>query len=488
MGNDYFAFCAELYKRGEYKEMYWQDDQIGEEISLSTKQCRALKLLNDKTTKWVGYGGAARGGKSLILCIWLLFSCYLYPGTAWIMGRLELVNLKKTTLVTFLRLLKNFGFVEDLDYTISYSSNIIQFSNGSKILLWDTKFKPSDKLSTRYGSLEITGAAIDESNETALKIIKMIGMRVGSLLNFKYDLFEKVLECFNPDKNHVNLRYWLPFKKSRESQTKKFVRALPSDNPGKEAKVWLEGKIRDYKSGEITEAEYQRLIKGNFDYDDNPLKLIKQAAALSVFTNTHVPIDFLNKYMTTDIAMHGSDHFVLGIWYGRVLMQFYRIPITGGKYIVDFIKDLLKSHDIPEEHLCYDADGLGSYLGKKGGYFPNALAFNGASNSKRIKKENYVNLKAICGHYFANRVNRFEYWYKAIQDDEMQEQVTLEFGVLEGTGMDGDDKKTGINKKEEQKKMLDGKSPDILDMSMMREAFEIKGTKNTWTGGTVISE
>ncbi|MGF7230041.1 MAG: phage portal protein, partial [Arachidicoccus sp.] len=65
-------------------------------MKLSIKQTRAIDFLQDNSTQEVLYGGAAGGGKSVLGCFWILKSSLKYPGTRWLIGRSELVNLKKT--------------------------------------------------------------------------------------------------------------------------------------------------------------------------------------------------------------------------------------------------------------------------------------------------------------------------------------------------------------------------------------------------------
>ena len=72
----------------------------------SVKQYKAWQYLTDKETLFIGYGGAAFSGKSYLLCYWLTTMCIAYPDTAWGLCRKELVNLKKTTLVTLFKVFK----------------------------------------------------------------------------------------------------------------------------------------------------------------------------------------------------------------------------------------------------------------------------------------------------------------------------------------------------------------------------------------------
>ena len=70
-------------------------------MKLSIKQTIALDYLEDDTTKEVGYGGGAGGGKSILGCYWQLKNRLKYPDTRGLIGRASLKTLKETTLQSF---------------------------------------------------------------------------------------------------------------------------------------------------------------------------------------------------------------------------------------------------------------------------------------------------------------------------------------------------------------------------------------------------
>ena len=66
----------------------------------SLKQHIAWQYLTDNETTEIGYGGAAGGGKSYLMCYWLTIMCLQYPKTRYGFARKELKTLKRTTLMT----------------------------------------------------------------------------------------------------------------------------------------------------------------------------------------------------------------------------------------------------------------------------------------------------------------------------------------------------------------------------------------------------
>lgn len=80
------------------------------------KQRQALRFLRDSVTNEVLYGGGARGGKSYLGCAWVLLECFAKPGSSWMIAREELTKLRDTTLVSFFKVIKDWGLEHGKDY------------------------------------------------------------------------------------------------------------------------------------------------------------------------------------------------------------------------------------------------------------------------------------------------------------------------------------------------------------------------------------
>ena len=169
---------------------------------------------------------------------------------------------------------------------------VIKFANGSEILLLDLAYLPSDPLYERFGSLELTDGFIDESGEISEKCIEIILTRIGRQGNEQYSLIPKLLESFNPNKGHIYSRYYKPFKEENLPSYRAFIPALATDNP-----FIPESYIEALKrSSEVTK---QRLLYGNFEYDDRPNKLFEFDTIQDLFVN---PAANGEKYIVGDVA------------------------------------------------------------------------------------------------------------------------------------------------------------------------------------------
>ena len=430
-------------------------------VRLSKKQSIAWKLLFDKTTLFVGYGGGAFSGKSYLMCYWLTYMARMYPGTAWGLGRKELITLKKTTLVTLFKVFKEVGLVNEDHYNYNQQLNKITFDNGSTIYLIDTAYKPSDPLYERFGGLELTGAAIDESAETNIKAIDILFTRLGRCLNEHYGLTKKMLECFNSAKTHVYTRYYKPFKDNKETESKKFIHALPTDNPSPEVKSY----VRDILlTGE--ESTIQRLIYGNFEYDDNPYTLYAYDKICDMFTNSFIQ-GTGKRYMSCDIAYLGADVFVITIWNGLVIEKVIVIDKIDETAIGNRLIELAEQYRIPYSNIVYDADGLRKFTANSLKKLTASKPFT--NNAQPLRGKNYKNLKTECAFKLKELIEADLIHCK---DLEFRKQIMADLEQVNREPID-DEGKIKLESKKDYKKRT-GRSLDFFDSVLMRMLFEIK--------------
>ena len=461
--NELFRNSIELYKRGFYEHIPIGAYPDGKLFFPTKKQVRALELINDDTTTHIGYGGSARSGKSIIECTAILFDCFAYPGIAWGLGRLELKNLKKTVLLTLFEQMEFYEIGED-EYNYDQMANEVRYNNGSVVFLIDTKYKPSDPLNNKFGGFALTRVALDESNETNLLVVNKLFERTGWRKNLDYGLKKKIFETFNPDKNHVNSRYWIPFRDQKEEEHKKFIRALPSDNPHPSVKEWIDD-IK--KTGDIVTIERQ--INGNFDYDDDPAKLCDFDAINDLFTNDHVipSKSPQQNYLSSDIALKGRDNLTGYAWAGNVATLAFDENSTDAPQVEMLIRQACIDHKIPRSNVIVDPAGVGGFVE---GYLKGIKTFKwNLKGANKDKKYEYDNFKSRCGFYLAEMIN--ERKLKIICSPIQREKITQEIQIcLKQDNTLNDTKKRALIKKDKMAEMLGG-STDYLDPLIYRMHF-----------------
>lgn len=423
------------------------------------KQFACWNILADAQHTEIGYGGAASGGKTWLGCFWLLSSCIVYPGTRWLMGRKELANLKKTTLATFFKVCAEYGVLPDIHFKLNQQTNVLTFTNGSEILLYDLAYAPSDPEYTRLGGLELTGAFVDESNEVAFKAIDILLTRLGRCKNDEYKLKPKLLEGFNPDKGHVYSRFYKPWTTGALPAHRAFVRALPSDNPHT-SKDYLD------QLGRADTVTKERLLFGNFEYDDDPTALMDYDAISDLFTN--VGERGMNA-LTVDVARFGSDQTVLTRWDGLVATEVKIFHGIGTDETIRKVNAEEQTHQIPRSRVVVDEDGIGGgvldHLKGAKGFVANSTPVNPKDG------ENYANLKAQCGFKLAELVNARRMAVRTTA--EIREILTQELEQVKVKDPDKDQKKRLVPK--EEIKLRIGRSPDVSDTLLMRMLLEVTG-------------
>ncbi len=269
------------------------------EITPFPKQELAWNALQDKTTKYVGFGGGAGGGKSWIGAEWLMTNCYMYPGTKWFMGREELSLVMKSSYITFEKVCA-YHKIPRTDWKRNGQYNFIKFKNGSRIDLLDLKFQPKDPLYQDLGSLEFTGGWIDEAGEINFGAFDTLKARIGRHLNKEYGFFPaKMLLTFNPVKNWLHQLFYKPWKDGTLPKEYVFIQSLYKDNPHT-AEAYGES-LKEI--GDI--ATQQRLMYGNWDYEDNAKSLFKYESLVAVFSNPVVKTG--QKYLIVDIGAGRND-------------------------------------------------------------------------------------------------------------------------------------------------------------------------------------
>lgn len=425
----------------------------------SLKQYEAYKLLTDKETTEIGYGGAAYGGKSYLGCFWITSNCLAYPDTAWLLGRKDLINLRRTTLLTLFKLWEELGIVRQ-EYNYNQQNNIITFSNKSQIFLFDLAYQPSDPLFTRLGGLDLTGGFIDESNEVQEQAINIILTRLGRRNNDRYGITPKLLEGFNPDKGHVYSRFYKPWRDACLPPHRKFIKALPTDNP-----TVTEQYLNQLRNSDKVTRE--RLLLGNFEYDDDPSNLIQYDAIIDLFTNTVDQSE--ERYLTADIARYGQDKTVILLWQGLKVYKVFTYEKQGLDETTRKIRDFASTERIPYSHIVVDEDGVGggvvdSLQGIRG-FVANSTALE---NPLTGNKENYQNLKAQCTYKMADFVNRHKIAITA--DSVVRSLLVEELEQIKTKDIDKD-QKLRVRSKDEIKEVL-GRSPDYADALMMRMLLE----------------
>jgi phage terminase large subunit len=403
------------------------------------------------------YGGAAGSGKSELGCRWQIQRRMKYPGTRSVIGRNEFQALRTSTMHTLFKVIGSgyehspgFNLQAGKHYVYNGSSHTLRFSNGSEIIFKDLGEYPSDPNFDTLGSLEITDYFIDECTEISQRAANILHSRCRYMLR-EYNLTPKGLLTCNPAKGWVYNDIYLPWRNNALPDSWRFVQALPSDNP-----FLPESYINALN--QLPEYDRQRLLLGNWEYDDDVGALFKTDDVLRCFRNE---AGQGQRYITADIARFGKDRTVVCVWHGLTLVDLRQLRRADTQEVVRVVRELMTKHNVILKNVIADEDGIG-------GGTVDALRCRGFMNgSKANKHERYVNLKAECYFKLAELVEQGKVVFMAGEKSE----IVREFEMIRRHHPDKDTR-LSVTPKEELKRRY-GLSPDIMDAIMMRCYWEV---------------
>jgi phage terminase large subunit len=414
------------------------------------------------------FGGAAGGSKTWTGCVWLGFMCLCYPETRWFIGRADLQRIKKSTLVTFRKVAKKYNFKDE--YKFHEQDSAIKFKNGSQIDLLNCEFNPSDDLYDRFGSTEYTGGELEEGGEIHFGAFDVLKTRIGRHLNDHYGITPKILITCNPKKNWMYAYFYKPFIENALKIYQKFLRSFITDNPH------IDSNYIEQLKSTTDKAKKERLLNGNWDYDDNPYKMCEYDNILDVFKNNHIK-KTVEHFITADIARFGSDYARIGVWRGWELIEVHSFPISKTTEIQACIEAMRIKYKIPNRRAIADEDGVG------GGVVDNCNIIGFTNNAKPIDekvsigskdKPNYQNLQTQCVYKLAEIINSHEMYISADLSETEKEQIKEELDTMEV-----DPAKQPVLACVSKKIIKEniGRSPDWRDMFMMRCYFDFYPAK-----------
>jgi len=438
------------------------------------KQKQAYRYWADTTTSDIAYGGSKGSGKSYLGASLIFGDALMYPGTSYFIARKKLNDLRKFTVPTIFEVLTNFGIGPDY-YHYNQQDSIFTLYNGSKVYLLEAKWMPSDPLYMRLGSMQFTRGFIEEAGEFSEAAKNNLHASIGRWKNDEYNLPGKLLQTCNPSKNYLYKDYYKANKENKLPEWRKFIQALPQDNK-KLAAGYLENLERILDTN-----QKERLLKGNWEYDDDPATLIEYNAIVDAFSNSHI-LATGKRYITCDAARFGTDKTIIIVWDGWKAIKIQVYPRTKVTEIAQYIKEAKAQYSVPMSNIIVDEDGVGGgvvdILGCRG-FVANSRAIVNKDadkidrNDKNVAgidaPENFDNLKSQCYFKLADKINAGQMDISALK--RYEEEITEELEQVKQKSVDSD-LKNGVVPKDKVKELI-GRSPDYSDTIMMRIWFSL---------------
>jgi len=425
------------------------------------KQEKALQILTNSEQVEFLYGGAAGGAKSWTGCTWLTFMCLCYPETKWFVGRESLKRLRESTHITFLKVFKAYGITLGEDVKYNGQDHYWEFANGSRIDSLDLRYLPSDSLYERYGSVEYTGGWIEEGGEVNFGAYDTLKTRIGRHMNDKYGLLRKLFITCNPKKNWMYTTFYKPSNTGALPGHMIYLPCLVQENP------FIETDYIAALESTTDKVKKERLLKGNWDYDDNPAAMCDYDDIIAIFKND-LSKRGGKKYITADIARFGSDKARIAVWDEWTIIDMVSFDISATTKIQTAINHFRQKYRIEKRRAIADEDGVG------GGVVDNCGIKGFQNGSRPFDGENYSNLQSQCAYKLAEKINAGHVGIDCDLSEDDKDDIINELQQLQTHDADSDGK-LKIKPKELIKQDI-GHSPDWRDLMLMRSYFEYKET------------
>lgn len=443
------------------------------DLTISEVQNLAMQMFNDPQVVSIVFGGGAGGGKSFLIGLLTAIAAKKYPKTRWGLARKELKSLKQTTLATLIGKVHPVLGISEHDYKLNLLDSTLEYTNGSQILLLDLTAKPSDPEMESLGSLELTGAFVDEVGEVQKKAFDILSSRVNRWMNKEYGITGKVVGSCNPSPGFVRQDYYDKYEQLGGGRFQKwksghvwvngqrldaysaYVRSTVLDNPFIDDN-YVEGLRR------LPPQEKKRLLEGDWNYMDEDDSLFPMALVdkMTVYEIPENDDGKFNKYIGVDPSDSGKDDTVVTLIEEGVISEQLEIKSPQGKddaigfYIAGKIIAFAEKHGFSKplaKNITIEGNGIGASLRDA----LRVLGWNVQVYTATLQTRNEG--------YYEFMVNADEGKVKIL--NTVIEQGTL-LRQLTAHRYDLDTGKPQVTRKKDLRKVL-GRSPDHADSAMI---------------------
>jgi hypothetical protein len=317
-------------------------------------QVKWMEAISSGLYTILGIGGGIRGTKTFACISALIVLCRMFPRSRWAIVRTDLQTIRRNVIPSMEKLrLMSGGFVGELNQSIwTYTC-----ANGSQIILFAESFD-TDKELDRWKGLEVNGFDLEEANELNEKSANKAIERAGSWIIPATDDDPAprqppplVLCNFNPCANWPRRWFYEPWRSNSMKKGYFFLPATIADNP-----YATDAYKESLKN--LPEAEYNRFVKGEWDFVDDPDQLIKSEW---VWAARNVEPDLTGPgRIGADIARFGDDNSSIYRTLGNTLVKTITMRHFDTIRVGTVIVNEAVENNVKPEHVKVDVVGLGA--------------------------------------------------------------------------------------------------------------------------------
>jgi hypothetical protein len=225
-------------------------------------QEKFLAALFSNQYRFLAFGGAIRGGKTICALLAVATLCKVFPGSRWAVVRKDLPSIKRNVLPAYGKVR---GWFSGFLGPVNRSDWTAPCANGSEIVFFTESIDEDPDLD-RWKGLEVNGFVLEEANELAeksfAKAIERAGAWIipddaatGSKRNQPPPL---ILLTFNPASNWVRHTFYDPWRHGALKAPFYFQPSTVADNPHLPAEYLANLKT-------LPPQEYKRFVEGDWD-------------------------------------------------------------------------------------------------------------------------------------------------------------------------------------------------------------------------------
>ena len=442
-------------------------------IELFEKQKKTFKILQEWNFLEVLYWGWARWWKSWLWCLWVVLNCMLLKNSKWLIWRKALNNLKKSTIITLLEILKSFWLEAEIDYNYNQSEQMFTFNNWSIIFLMHFQKDYSDPNFDKLWSLELSWCFLEESQEIEERKIKeILKWRLSkiaeydNLWNLVWKLSPKLFYTCNPWKNWLYTEFYKPYANNTLWDRKIFIPSLVTDNPNISQEY-----IDNLKTGD--EKTVRRLFYWDWNYSDDVMLLFDYDNLVQMFASQQFENTNKTRYMSVDLSWKWADKTVVTIFEGWKILRVYKEDITDWTLLIPKLEWFEKTYWILRKNVVIDWDGIWWNFED---FYKWCYVFHWGWKpiTKKLKETidklqeiKYKNLRSQCYLHLKEIVKANNIYF---QDKDFQEQIISELEIMKE--LDDSELVRWVISKKTIKEAL-WHSPDYADSLMMRSVFDL---------------
>lgn len=321
------------------------------ELRLFPKQDEFAAAAFSGDYRYLMYGGAIRGGKTVVLLAIVFALCRIYPGSRWCLTRADLPKIRRNLLPTFEKFKPDFfGSVNKSDWTCTAA-------NGSQIIFMPESLK-DDPEGDRFRGLEVNGFGNEEAGEIAEATFNRQMERAGTWTLLDEDGRPRahqppalILNTVNPTLAWPKRRFHDPASAGKLAAPYFYLPARADDNPHISAALRESWKA-------MPESEYRRFVLGDWTVADAPDQLIKyEWVKAAQEGNAPEPG---RGALGVDVARYGDDETTLARFDGNTLAALETFKNLDNVTVAAKVRETMGDHGIGADRCAVDSVGVGS--------------------------------------------------------------------------------------------------------------------------------